>query len=58
MPAYGAETTKTMSLAAKRQVAGGCTTLPYNPPLEDDNRTVLHLQFGPDDWGASAQPSN
>ena len=58
MPAYGADTSKTMSLAAKRQVAGGCTTLPYNPPLEDDNRTVLHLQFGPDDWGASAQPSN
>ncbi|QWT19075.1 hypothetical protein KPL74_15140 [Bacillus sp. NP157] len=55
-PAYGAQTTKTMALALKRQVAGGCTTLQYNPPLEDDNRTVLHLQFGADDWGSGARP--
>jgi hypothetical protein len=57
-PSYGPQTAKTMALALKRQVAGGCTTLQYNPPLEDDNRTVLHLQFGPDDWGASAKPVN
>lgn len=54
----GPHTAKTMALALKREVATGCTTLPYNPPLEDDNRTVLHLQFGPDDWGASAHPTN
>ncbi|UPG90741.1 hypothetical protein L2Y96_02915 [Luteibacter aegosomaticola] len=57
-PAYGAQTAKTMALALKRQVATGCTSLQYNPPLEDDNRTVLHLQFGPDDWGSSAHPAN
>ena|GEM_PF-1067270 len=57
-PVYGPQTTKTMALALKRQVATGCTTLQYNPPLEDDNRTVLHLQFSADDWGASAHPSN
>lgn len=57
-PAYGAQTAKTMALALKRQVAFGCTTLQYNPPLEDDNRTVLHLQFGPDDWGATPHAGN
>jgi hypothetical protein len=48
--------TKTMELAVKRQLAAGCTTLEYNPPLEDDRRTVLHLSFGPEDWGASPKP--
>lgn len=57
-PAYGAQTAKTLALALKRQVATGCTSLQYNPPLEDDNRTVLHLQFGPDDWGATPHPAN
>jgi hypothetical protein len=57
-PVYGAQSAKTLALALKRQVATGCTSLQYNPPLEDDNRTVLHLQFGPDDWGATSRPTN
>lgn len=57
-PAYGQQSAKAMALALKRQVATGCTALQYNPPLEDDNHTVLHLQFGPDDWGASPHPGN
>lgn len=56
IPDHGERMTKTMSLAAKRQLATGCTTLDYNPPLEDDTRAVLHLSFGPDDWGASRRP--
>jgi len=48
-----AQLTKTMMLAAKRQQATGCTTLQYNPPLEDDTRAVLHLSFKPEDWGTT-----
>jgi hypothetical protein len=55
-PDSSAQMTKTMELAVKRQLAAGCTTLDYNPPLEDDRRTVLHLSFGPEDWGASPKP--
>jgi hypothetical protein len=44
---------KTEALAAKRQQANGCTSLDYVPPLENDSRTVLHLTFGPGDWGTS-----
>ena len=40
-PAYGAQMAKAMALASKRQIAGGCTTLDYHPPLEDGTRTVL-----------------
>lgn len=56
VPDRGERMVKTMALAAKRQQAAGCTTLDYNPPLEDDTRAVLHLSFGPDDWGASPKP--
>ncbi|WP_072323789.1 hypothetical protein [Luteibacter sp. UNCMF366Tsu5.1] len=52
-PAYAAQLAKTMTLAAKRQRASGCTLLDYHPPLEDDTRAVLHLSFGPEDWGTS-----
>jgi hypothetical protein len=55
-PAYGAQMAKAMALASKRQLAGGCTTLDYHPPLEDGNRTVLHLSFTPEDWGSTAKP--
>ncbi|MGE7138825.1 hypothetical protein ACQKIE_14465 [Luteibacter sp. NPDC031894] len=48
-----AQMAKTAALAAKRQQANGCTALEYTPPLEDDTRAVLHLSFGPDDWGTS-----
>ena len=54
--AYAGQMAKAMTLAAKRQLATGCTTLDYNPPLQDDTKAVLHLSFGPDDWGASAKP--
>jgi hypothetical protein len=47
---------KAMALASKRQLAGGCTTLDYHPPLEDGTRTVLHLSFTPGDWGSSPKP--
>jgi len=53
LPAYGPATEKTLSLAAKRQLAGGCTSLEYHPPLEDDTRAVLHLSFEASDWGAT-----
>lgn len=52
---HATDMAKTAALAAKRQQANGCTTLEYNPPLEDDTRAVLHLSFGPDDWGTSPQ---
>jgi hypothetical protein len=52
-PAYGAQMAKITALATKRQLAGGCTNLDYHPPLEDGTRTVLHLSFTPEDWGAS-----
>ncbi|APG03272.1 hypothetical protein BJI69_04675 [Luteibacter rhizovicinus DSM 16549] len=55
-PAYGAQMAKAMALASKRQIASGCTTLDYHPPLEDGSRTVLHLSFTPGDWGSSAKP--
>ncbi|MET0936440.1 MAG: hypothetical protein ABWX83_10640 [Luteibacter sp.] len=57
-PAYGAQMAKITALATRRQLAGGCTNLDYHPPLEDGNRTVLHLSFTPEDWGAgsSAKP--
>ncbi|MDQ0010970.1 hypothetical protein J2T07_003176 [Luteibacter jiangsuensis] len=55
-PAYASQMAKAMTLAVKRQLAAGCTTLDYNPPLQDDTKAVLHLAFGPDDWGASARP--
>lgn len=57
-PAYGTQMTRTLALAAKRQRAGGCTSLEYNPPLENDSRAVLHLSFGPADWGASQRPGD
>ncbi|SEW19865.1 hypothetical protein SAMN04515660_2917 [Luteibacter sp. 329MFSha] len=44
---------KVMSLAAARQQATGCTTLEYNPPLENGTRAVLHLSFQPEDWGTT-----
>ncbi|HXO99564.1 MAG TPA: hypothetical protein VN813_03630 [Luteibacter sp.] len=53
---YAVQMAKAMALATKRQLATGCTALDYNPPLEDDTRAVLHLSFGPDDWGASPKP--
>ena len=52
-PIVGEAMTKTMALAAKRQLATGCTVLDYNPPLEDGTRTVLHLSFSTEDWGAT-----
>jgi hypothetical protein len=55
-PAYASQMAKAMTLAVKRQLATGCTTLDYNPPLEDDTKAVLHLSFGPEDWGASPKP--
>jgi len=39
--------------AARRQLATGCTSLDYKPPGDDSTHAVLHLKFGPDDWGAS-----
>lgn len=53
LPVRNEQMAKVMALAAKRQLAAGCTTLEYHPPLEDDTRAVLHLSFGPDDWGAT-----
>lgn len=52
-PAYAARMAKAMATAAKRQVASGCTVLPYDPPPDDAARAVLHLRFEPDDWGAA-----
>ncbi|TCV96069.1 hypothetical protein EC912_102418 [Luteibacter rhizovicinus] len=54
--AYGTQMAKALALAAKRQRALGCTNLEYRPPTDDTERAVLHLGFGPDDWGASARP--
>ncbi|NID16079.1 hypothetical protein [Luteibacter yeojuensis] len=51
--AHAAQLAKTTALAARRQQANGCTSLEYQPPLENDTRTVLHLSFGPGDWGTS-----
>ncbi|MDF3980483.1 hypothetical protein P3W24_00455 [Luteibacter sp. PPL201] len=53
LPAYGPAMEKTLALAAKRQLATGCTSLDYHPPLQDDTRTVLHLSFQASDWGAA-----
>ncbi|WP_448102668.1 hypothetical protein [Luteibacter jiangsuensis] len=50
---HAAEVARTATLAAKRQQASGCTSLEYDPPQEDDAHAVLHLSFGPDDWGTS-----
>ncbi|KAF1008303.1 MAG: hypothetical protein GAK28_01284 [Luteibacter sp.] len=52
-PIVGEAMTKVMALAAKRQLSTGCTVLDYNPPLEDGTRTVLHLSFSTEDWGAA-----
>lgn len=51
--AHATQMAKTAALAAKRQQANGCTSLEYEPPRDDDTRTVLHLSFGPNDWGTS-----
>lgn len=55
-PEYASQMSKAIALATKRQLATGCTALDYSPPLEDDTRAVLHLSFGPDDWGATPKP--
>lgn len=52
-PIVGEAMSKVMALAAKRQLATGCTVLDYHPPLEDGTRTVLHLSFSTEDWGAT-----
>lgn len=49
---YGAQMSKAMALATRRQLASGCTSLDYTPPGDDATHAVLHLSFGPNDWGA------
>jgi hypothetical protein len=50
---YTTQMTRAMAIAARRQLATGCTTLDYKAPAEDASHAVLHLSFGPDDWGAT-----
>lgn len=52
-PTYATQMSKAMVTAARRQLATGCTSLDYKPPGDDSTHAVLHLKFGPDDWGAS-----
>jgi len=50
---YATQMTRAMAVAARRQLATGCTSLNYKPPGDDSVRAVLHLRFGPEDWGAA-----
>ncbi|MBB3226153.1 hypothetical protein FHW69_000743 [Luteibacter sp. Sphag1AF] len=50
---YATQLSKALALAGKRQRAQGCTSLDYHPPADDPTHAVLHLRFGPNDWGAA-----